>query len=346
MSLPDHRDSRGEVGERQALASLTATSALGTVFAAAMLVSAVMVPSAARAQQVADSCSGFACLFSHASPPVAQPAPASPPVADQLDETAVKSEPGDLPKKPRPVRPVITIAAGATEVVRLRSLASALPRERIRIVPLVDASEPADADFTLSKALGGGGSKTRLFTEQLHIVAGAKVNTVADLADKVVAFAGAGNAQGDAARQAFATLNIKVKDTPLDLANALDGLSTGDIEAVVILAPQPVAQLAVLTTPGLHLVSWPDGAIPEGAVITSIDGNRYPRLAKPGETIRALGVDAVLRMSAKGAKDPAARAFLASLAQNAGALSRHGFDLAKAASGRRGDNRLASAERR
>ena len=160
-----------------------------------------------------------------------------------------------------------------------------------------------------------------MFTEQLHIVAGEKVHTVADLAGKVVAFAGAGTSQEDAARQAFATLNIKVKDTPLDLTNALDGLSTGDIEAVVVLAPQPITQLAVLGTPGLHLISWPEGgSVPDDAVVTSIDGGRYPHLAKPGETIRALGVDAVLRMSAKGAKDPAARVFLASLAQNAGGL--------------------------
>ena len=104
-------------------------------------------------------------------------------------------------------------------------------------------------------------------------MAGEKVHTVADLAGKVVAFAGAGTSQEDAARQAFATLNIKVKDTPLDLANALDGLSTGDIEAVVVLAPQPITQLAVLGTPGLHLISWPEGgSVPDDAVVTSIDG--------------------------------------------------------------------------
>ena len=346
MSLPDHRDSSGDLGERQAVVSLAAASALGTVFAAAVLVSAVMVPSAARAQQAAEPCSGLTCLFGQASPPVAQPAPASPPVAGPLDEAAVKSEPDSAPRKPKPARPVITIAARATDVARLKGLAAALPRERIRIVPLVDASEPVGTDFTLSEARGGGDFKARLFTEQLHIVAGDKIHTVADLAGKVVAFAGAGAAQEDAARQAFATLNIKVKDTPLDVANALDGLSTGDIEAVVILAPQPVTQLAVLGTPGLHLISWPEGgSVPDGAVVTSIDGDRYPQLAKPGETIRALGVDAVLRMNAKGAKDPAARLFLASLAQNAGALSKHGFDL-KVAGGGRGDNRLASAERR
>ena len=69
-------------------------------------------------------------------------------------------------------------------------------------------------------------------------------------------------------------------------------------------------------------------------------------MAKPGETIRTLGIDAVLTMSAKGAKDPAARAFLASLSQNAAALSRHGFDRLKADIGQRGGNQVASVDRR
>ena len=248
----------------------------------------------------------------------------------------------------KPARPVITIAARTTEVARLKGLAAALPRERIRIISVTDASAPANADFIVSRSLETAGSngKARLFTEQLHIVAGDSVHAVADLAGKVVAFAGAGTSQEDAARQAFATLNIGVKDTSLDLANALDGLSTGDIDAVVVLAPQPVAQLEAIKAPGLHLVAWPEGrGMPDGAMVTSIAGDRYPSLAKPGEAIPALGVDAVLSMSAKGAREPAARAFLGSLTQNAATLSRHGFDRLRADGSRRSGDRLASAER-
>ena len=57
-------------------------------------------------------------------------------------------------------------------------------------------------------------------------------------------------------------------------------------------------------------------------------------------------MDAVLTMSARGAKDPAARAFLGGLAQNATALSRHGFDRLKADAGQRRTTQVASADRR
>ena len=341
----------------------------------------VMIPFAAGAQQADDACSGLACLFGAASRTVVAPgqgdgtqgdrtqgdriqgdrtqgdrtqgapaqgdqaqggptvtAPAVGTVSDPSSDQAVKVR--------KPARAPITIAAGPAETARLRGLAAALPRERFRIVPISEGSGPAGTDFVVVKAIGAAGAdaKARLFTEQLHIVAGNRVRTTADLAGKVVGFVGNGEAERNAARQAFAALNMPVRDTSLDLANALDGLSTGDIDAVVVLAPQPVAQLETIKAAGLHLVPWPDGgAIPDGGTLSAIEGARYPSLAGAGETIRALGIDAVLTMSAKGAKDPAARAFLASLPQNAAALSRHGFDRLRVEVGKRG--LLASAER-
>ncbi len=343
------RGSKSCGGKPRDHASSANPASMGSARLAVAIALAVMASGAAQAQQAEDKCSGLACLFGQANPPVARLAPVTPAPADPVDAAVTNPAADKTMKASKPARPVITIAARATEMGRLKGLAAALPRERIRIVPLVDASEAVNADFTVSEALGAAGTngKARLFTEPLHIVAGEKIHTVADLAGKVVGFAGNGGPGENAARQAFASLNIKVTETPLDLANALDGLSTGDIDAVVVLAPQPVAQLEAVKAPGLHLLAWPDGGtLPEGAIVTSIEGDHYPALAKPGQTIRALGLDAVLTLSAKGAKVPAARAFLASLSQNAVALSKHGFDLLRAESGRRSGNQLASAERR
>ena len=135
--------------------------------------------------------------------------------------------------------------------------------------------------------------------------------------------------------------------TPLDLANALDGLSTGDLDAVVVLSPVPVAPLAVLKTSGLHLVPWPDGtALPTGATMTAIDADRYPTLVKSGESVRAVTVDAVLELTVKGTKAPAAQVFLKTLSQHAAALAKQGFDVRKAELEPRRDNRVASAAAR
>ena len=338
----------------RALARPGVRSATGAVCVLALLASSSATPTPARADESSNTCTGFNCLLKIVTPPdgwlsspkAAPPAPGAPSASTTPPTDASPSE--RVRKAAKPAKPVITIAVRSAEVARLKGLAAALPQERIRIVSAVNASEPADADFTVSQALGavGTGGKAKLFTEQLHIVAGEKVRTVADLAGKVVGIVGDGGSN-DAARRAFAALNVEVKDTPLDLANALDGLSTGDLDAVVVLAPQPVTQLEGIKAPGLHLVSWPsEGAVPEGASLTSIEGDRYPTLAKPGEAIRTVGVDAVLTMSARGAKDPAARAFLASLSQNATALSKHGFDRLRADVGQRSVDRVASAERR
>ena len=192
------------------------------------------------------------------------------------------------------------------------------------------------------------GEKARLFTEQLHIVAGTGVLSPADLKGKVVSFGPEKGPAQAAARKAFAALGVSVKETPLDLDNALDGIATGDVAAVVVLAPQPDARLARLkTTSGLHLVSWPEGtAVPDGDTMTSIPGSAYPGLAKAGDSVRALGVEAALDASGKGATSPAARAFLTALSQHSAALSKRGFDLIKADLETRNGRRVASAERR
>ena len=151
-----------------------------------------------------------------------------------------------------------------------------------------------------------------------------------------------------AARKAFAKLGIGVTETPLEVDNALDGIATGDVAAVVVLAPQPDAHLAHLkTTSGLHLVSWPDGAaMPDGAAAATIPGSAYPGLAKPGESIRTVGVEAALDASGKSATSPVGKAFLASLSQHSAALSKRGFDLILADLETRNGRRVASAQTR
>ena len=135
-----------------------------------------------------------------------------------------------------------------------------------------------------------------IFEDQMHILAGPDVRSLTDLSGKVVSF-GPDNSEGQkVARQAFAALHISVNETPLDLDNALDGLSTGDIAAVVILAPQPIAKLKRLTAPGLHLMRWPESVpVPAGADVSSIDPELYPDLATQGEALPALGVASILR---------------------------------------------------
>jgi hypothetical protein len=293
----------------------------------------------------------FPCLFHWtdlvpgATPVAAAPAPDAAPAR-------VVTAPAPAPKPaPKVVHP-LTIAAAAAEVDRLKGLTSVMHGQPIKIIKTPPGPPSETADFSVKTALqpAEGSTKFRdakLFTEQLHIIAGAKIERVEDLRDHVVSFGADGSAGQDAGRKAFQALGVNVKETPLDLDNALDGASTGDIDAVVVLAPQPFERLKNMPQSGLHLLSWPDhGSLPQGAVEATIAGDTYPGLAKPGETINAVGVDAVLSVSAKGAKQPATKRFMNALAQHSAALSQHGFDLLKADLDARAGSRVASAEKR
>jgi hypothetical protein len=308
-------------------------------------------PQGAAPTAPSTGCSLLGCLFQKPQP-VAAPQGAGDPSqtmpAAAADQAGTPADDKPARKVAKPVRP-ITIAADSDEVARLKGLSSIMPKETIKIVKTDGTAPAATTDFAVSTSLDGhvGTEKAKLFTEQMHIVAGDKIYSVSDLSGKVVSFGIGASGGGSAARKAFAALGVDVKETPLDVANALDGLATGDVDAVVILAPQPVAQLAGIKSQGLHLVAWPeDGAMPNGATVASIEASHYPALVKPGETVRAVGVDAVLSLSANGAKQPAARTFLTALSKHSSALAKRGFDLLKADLDSRSDRKVASAERR
>lgn len=289
----------------------------------------------------------FPCFF-HSADPAPTPTPAPQAAAADTAPDAPAPAARSAPK----VVHALTIAADAPEIGRLKALTSVLPGQPVKIVKTPLGTEPATADFLVKTALQTASEPTKfhdakLFTEQLHIIAGSKIASVEDLRDRVVSFGAEGSPSQDAARKAFQALGVTVKDTPLDLENALDGASTGDIDAVVVLAPQPFERLKSISQSGLHLLSWPDsGSLPSGAIESTISADAYPGLAKPGETIRAVGVDAVLSVSAKGAKQPATKRFMSALAQHSAALSKRGFDLLKADIDARAGSRIASADRR
>lgn len=336
---------------------MKAAGSRGVVILACLVGAAPVARAQDAAPPAAPAPCGFPCLFRQAPPPEpvqpreATPAdPAAAPSVVATDETPAARRP--VARKRKPPRP-LTIAAEASEAARLKALAFLVPEQSIKVVtPRGSGAGSPAADMAVttgstSVAEGGKSREVRLFTEQLHVIAGPGITRITDLRDRPVSFGSAGSPSEAAARAAFAALGLKVKETPLDLDNALDGAASGDLDAVVVLAPQPLARLAGISHSGLHLVSWPEDApLPQGAVATMIAPGPYPGLAKPGETIHAVGVDAFLGVSAKGAREPATRGFFAALARHSTALSKRGFDLLKADVESRTGRRLASAEHR
>jgi hypothetical protein len=312
--------------ERRPAAAKLATKG---VLAALILTASPVATTAARA----DDCSGIMCLF-HSNAPQQPPAAAAAPVAAPATAEAAADPAPKAKPRAKPV-PVVTIAADPSEAARLKPIAAAVSRPRVKIV---DAKAGKGADFSLSTSLdqGGGAGKARLYPEAMHVIAGEKVHSFADLKGKNVSFGADGSAGQTVARKAFQAAGVSVAETPLELDNALDGLATGDIDAVVVLAPQPDARLTKLHAPNLHLVAWPEAAsLPDGASATTIDAQAYPGFAKQEPKVAALAVDAVLVESPKGAHQPAAKAFLGALTHHAAVLGKRGFALLEADAGRR-----------
>ena len=303
-------------------------AAAAGVLAALILTASPVAINAAQA----DECSGLMCLFHR--DPAPQPQPAAAPDGGAAPATADAADPAPKAKpKAKPVA-VVTIAADPAEAARLKPIAAAVSRPRVKIVD----AKAGEADFSLATSLDqrGGAEKARLYPEAMHVIAGDKVHSLDDLEGRNVSFGAEGSAGQTVARKAFAAAGVKVAETPLDLDNALDGLATGDIDAVVVLAPQPDARLTKLHAPKLHLVAWPQAAtLPDGASATTIDAQVYPGFAKPADKVAALAVDAVLVESPKGAHQPAAKAFLGALTHHAAVLGKRGFALLEADAGRR-----------
>lgn len=293
---------------------------------------------APQAQSSDNGCSFLGCWLKWHTD--SQPEPQTQRSAAEGDPPAVAA-----PVRARPVH-VVTIAADPAEMSRLKRLASALPKEKIKLVKLHEGAK-SQADFAVATSLdaprGDEAAQAKLFSEQLHILAGPAIKNVADLKGKVVSFGPDKSPGQAAARRAFEAMGVKVQETPLDVDNALDGLATGDVAAVVLLAPQPFERLTRVSAPGVHLIAWPEGvAPPEGASVSTIPATAYPTLAHPGEPIRTMSVDALLTISAKGSKQAAAKGFLKTLNHNSDLLAKHGFDLLKAEAGRGGNQRYAS----
>src|SRR5512144_1442208 len=95
---------------------------------------------------------------------------------------------------------------------------------------------------------------TKLYSEELHVLARAAVRNIADLEGKRVGFVGTATPIGPAV---FELLKIKVEPSSDDAATALQKLKNGQIAAVVYVGSKPVSFGSFDRQEGLHFLSIP-----------------------------------------------------------------------------------------
>jgi hypothetical protein len=263
-----------------------------------------------------ESCNGLCQLFRTLSgksgPQAAAPEPAAAaqtPAAEAAPKhkarhRVAKAAPHAVARAAAASPAKVVVASGTTENRLTAGVIAEMERHHItaaaqRLAPDGDiGASPADfiiVPAPLASALRGRPVVANIGVEQLHLVAGMDIHTIADLRDRPVSLGLNGSATQAAARDILKSLGIEVQEVPLEFRNGMDALSQGSLAAVAVLAPKPFEELAALSAGShLHLIAIPASAAADaGRHPSTIAHADYPALV--GESaVETVAVDAVL----------------------------------------------------
>jgi TRAP-type uncharacterized transport system substrate-binding protein len=143
----------------------------------------------------------------------------------------------------------------------------------------------------------------RLCPQEVHVLAGPGIASLADLAGKKVNFGPGGGGSAVTAAILFRALNIEVEPVALDDRAAIEQLAQGAIAASVFVGAKPMPLIAdIPASQGLHLLPVAFGAGLEAVYLpTGFDHDDYPNLIETETEIPSVATGLVLL--AAGAKD-------------------------------------------
>jgi len=137
---------------------------------------------------------------------------------------------------------------------------------------------------------------TKLYNEEVHLLAGKGIAGIADLGGKKVNFDVANSGTAMTASLIFERLKTPVEPVYSDQALALDKLRRGEIAALVYVAGKPASLFRdIKAEEGLHLLALPlDPALLETYLPSQISHADYPALVPEGDTVDTVAVGAVM----------------------------------------------------
>ena len=145
----------------------------------------------------------------------------------------------------------------------------------------------------LGTAAGSFTYIAKLYNEELHLLARAEIEHVADLAGKTVDFVGGARVTGPAV---LGLLKIKVDPAFDDRASALQKLAAGKVAAVAYVAAKPTPLFGMLEGGGgLHFLALPmTPALAEAYVPARLTAEDYPRLVHADAPVDTVAVGTAL----------------------------------------------------
>lgn len=137
---------------------------------------------------------------------------------------------------------------------------------------------------------------TKLYNEELHILAAPGVERLEDLAGRKVNVDGTGSGTAMTASLLFGTLGIRVEPVNDDQALALDKLRRGEIAAMAYVAGKPARLFRDLKAEdGLRFLPVPPTpALLETYLPSRLTDADYGGLIRPGEAVDTVAVGAVM----------------------------------------------------
>ena len=137
---------------------------------------------------------------------------------------------------------------------------------------------------------------TKLYNEEVHIVAGKGITSLKDLAGKQVNFAENGSGTQFSARQIFKLLKLDVREVNMGQTDALLKVKQGEIAATLFVAGRPAAAVKALAKdPDYKLLPIPFSAELENDYLPAKFGSEdYPNLVEGGQSVETIAVGAVL----------------------------------------------------
>lgn len=137
---------------------------------------------------------------------------------------------------------------------------------------------------------------TKLYNEEIHVLAGRDVLRIADLAGRKVNVDVAGGGTATTAATLFSTLGLTVEQTNFDQSLALEKLRNGEIAAMVYVTGKPAGLFYnIERASGLHFVPIPLNAeLLHVYMPSSLTSSDYPSLIDETRPIDTVAVGAVM----------------------------------------------------
>lgn len=136
----------------------------------------------------------------------------------------------------------------------------------------------------------------KLYNEEMHILAGPGINSMADLNGKKVNYSDAGSGTQFSTRLIFEALGIKPQEVNMGQADGFLQVKSGEIAATVLIGGKPTAAYAKLQAePGLKLLPVPyTEALETGYFPAKLSHEDYPGLIPQGQVVDTIAVGAIL----------------------------------------------------